>query len=163
MQPLGVGIMRWAAVAGLISEQSERNASPPTSVIHVLTHDSRAQECPSVGLMWSFECGDYAAMCCVGCYWNVWRQKCSLVAWIQQKQHAVVSPQWTDKIWGTLQSMGKLRLTVNRTAVIITGARFRPLTMLSRWRCIDCWRSGVRTTAAAAWERKERSLYACTC
>jgi len=33
------------AVAGLISEQSECYASPPTAVIPVLNHDSRAQEC----------------------------------------------------------------------------------------------------------------------
>ena len=54
MQPRDVGIMQRTAVAGLISEQSECNASPPTAVNHVLTHDSRAQE--SVGLMRSFEC-----------------------------------------------------------------------------------------------------------
>jgi len=32
------------------------NASPHTAVIHVLTHDSCAQECPPVGLMRLFEC-----------------------------------------------------------------------------------------------------------
>ena len=57
MQTHDVGIMRRTAVAGLITEQSECDASPPTAVIHVLTHDSRAQECPSVGLTQSFECG----------------------------------------------------------------------------------------------------------
>jgi len=54
MQPQDVGIMQQMAVAGLISEQSEYNASPPTAVIYVLTHDSHAQE--SVALTRSFEC-----------------------------------------------------------------------------------------------------------
>jgi len=44
-------------VAGHISEQRKCYASPPTAVIHILTHDSCAQECPSVGLVWLFECG----------------------------------------------------------------------------------------------------------
>jgi len=54
MQPRHVDIMRRTAVAGLISQHSECNVSRPTAVIHVLTHDSRAQECPSVGLAQSF-------------------------------------------------------------------------------------------------------------
>jgi len=36
------------AVAGLILEQSKCYASPPTAVIPVLNHDSRAQECPPI-------------------------------------------------------------------------------------------------------------------
>ena len=48
---------------------------------------------------------------CVGRFWNVWRQQNSLVAWVRQQQHAVVSLQWTDEICGRPQSMRKLRLT----------------------------------------------------
>jgi len=44
------------AVAGLISEQSECYASPPTAMIPVLNHDSRAQDYPSVRRVRSFEC-----------------------------------------------------------------------------------------------------------
>ena len=56
MQPRDVASCGDTAVAGLISEQSECYASPPTAVIPVLNHDSRAPECPSVGRTWSFEC-----------------------------------------------------------------------------------------------------------
>jgi len=48
-------------VAGLISEQSECYASPPTAVIPVLNHDSCAQKCPSVGR--ALNAGDYSALC----------------------------------------------------------------------------------------------------
>jgi len=60
---------------------------PPTAVIHVLNHDSRAQECPAVGLTQSFECGDYAALC-----WPVLEHLMAAVLISQQKQHAAVSP-----------------------------------------------------------------------
>jgi len=96
------------AVADLISEQSECYASPPTAVIPVLNHDSCAQKCPSVGR--ALNAGDYTRRC-VGWFWNVWRQQNSLVAWVQQQQYAVVSPQWTDEISGRQQSMRELRLT----------------------------------------------------
>jgi len=48
MWPRDVDIMRRTAVAGLISEQSECYASPPTAMIPILNHDSRAQECQSI-------------------------------------------------------------------------------------------------------------------
>jgi len=57
MQPRDVASCGDTAVAGLITEQSERYASPSTAVIPVLNHDSRAQKCASVGRMRSFECG----------------------------------------------------------------------------------------------------------
>jgi len=57
MQPRDVASCGDTAVAGLISEQSECYISPSTAVIPVLNHDSRAQECPSVGRAQSFECG----------------------------------------------------------------------------------------------------------
>jgi len=57
MQPRDVASCGDTAVAALISEQSECYASPPTAMIPVLNHDSRAQEYPSVGCARSFECG----------------------------------------------------------------------------------------------------------
>jgi len=63
MQPRVVGIMRWTAVAGLISEQSEYNASPPTAVIHALTHDSRARNVHLLDSRGRLNAGDYAALC----------------------------------------------------------------------------------------------------
>jgi len=63
MQPRNVASCGDTVVAGLISEQSECYASPPTAVIPVLNHDSRAQECPSVGRACYLNAGDYAALC----------------------------------------------------------------------------------------------------
>jgi len=57
MQPWDVASCGNTAVAGLISEQSECYAFPPTAVIPILNHDSHAQECPAVGCARSFECG----------------------------------------------------------------------------------------------------------
>jgi len=132
MQPRDVGIMRRMAVAEQgLSEQMECNAYSLTAVIHILTHDSHAQECPSVRLVQSFECGWLVIMRrCIGRFWNIWQQQYSTEASVWQQQHVVVSPQSTDKIWGRLQSMGEI--TANRTAVIVTDARFRPSTTLSQ-------------------------------
>jgi len=63
MQPRDVASCGDTAVAGLISEQSECYASPPTAVIPVLNHDSRGQECPSIGLL---SAGDYACIVLAG-------------------------------------------------------------------------------------------------
>jgi len=61
MQPRDVASCGDMAVAGLISEQSECHACPPTAVIPVLNHDSRA-----VRLLDARGClnaGDYASLC----------------------------------------------------------------------------------------------------
>ena len=55
--------MRRTAVAGLISEQSECNASAPTAVIHALTHDSRAWNVHLLDSRGRLNAGDYAALC----------------------------------------------------------------------------------------------------
>ena len=49
--------------------------------------------------------------------------------------------------------------TVNWTAESVTGPRYRLLTTLSQGEGA----STADNPTTAAWERKERSMYACTC
>jgi len=77
------------------------------------SHLESWQACPGMPICWMHAVVWMRVIMrrCVGWLWNVWRQQNLLMAWVRQQQHAVVSLQWTDEIWGRPQSMRKLQLT----------------------------------------------------
>jgi len=110
MRPRDVSMMRRYGSGGAYL-RAERMLRLPNH-----SRDSRLESwqlCPGMPICWTCTVVWMRVItwCCVGQFWNVWWQHYSLVAWVQQQQHAVVSPQWTDKIWGRPQSMRKLQLT----------------------------------------------------